>query len=105
MAHLRDDGVDPGGRTLAVVLRRLDTVAAAGIEVPREDATSATIRTWLASVGADNLIVAADRDFGSVRYFGSDSSIAAEDGAAGTALAWLVGHSGFNVPTPRRPKP
>ena len=74
VSHLRDDGADPGGRALAVVLRRLDAVAAAGVEVPREDAGSPAVRTWLASVGADNLTVAADRDFGAVRWFRSDSS-------------------------------
>jgi hypothetical protein len=105
VAHLRDDRVDPGRRTLAVVLRRLGTVAAAGIDVPPDDATSATIRAWLVSVGAENLVVAADRDFGSVRYFGPGASIEPEARAAGTALAWLVGNSGFTVPTPRPPKP
>jgi hypothetical protein len=81
------------------------SVAAAGIEVPTDDATSAAIRAWLVSVGAENLVVAADRDFGSVRYFAPGASIEPEAHAAGTALAWLVVNSGFTVSTHWLPKP
>jgi hypothetical protein len=100
VAHLRDDRIDLEDRALAVVLRRVDVAVAAGAPALPGDAGSAQVRTWLAALGADNLTVAAERDFGSVRWFRSDSST--EGDRAGAALAWLAGVAGVEIPRPGR---
>lgn len=101
VSHLRDDGVHLGPRTLAVVLRRLDPVRSAGLAAP-QDGTSGTVRDWLVANGAENLVVAAARDFGSVRYFAPGAQAESDDDVAGAALAWSVAHAGFAVVWPPR---
>lgn len=95
--HLADDQVYLRSRALAVVLNRAQEVDAG-----RPSDASSDVRRWLVSAGVDNLVAAAERDFGSVRYFVIDP---AGPPAAGTALSWLVRRAGFPVPAPTRTTP
>lgn len=91
--HLMDDQVDLRRTALAVALtgtQKLDDGPPTG--------ASSDVRRWLASEGVDNLVSAADRDFGSVRYFLLD-----DPPAAGTVLGWLLGHAGLPVPGAEKP--
>jgi hypothetical protein len=88
-----DDQVDLRRTALAVALtgtQKLDDGPPTG--------ASSDVRRWLASEGVDNLVSAADRDFGSVRYFLLD-----DPPAAGTVLGWLLGHAGLPVPGAEKP--
>jgi len=60
------------------------------------------------SAGVDNLVSAADRDFGSVRYFLLDDPLLDDPllddpTAAGAALSWLLGRAGLRVPAAGTP--
>jgi Double-GTPase 2 len=95
--HLADDQADLRRAALAVVL-----AGAPSGDGPSSGASS-DVRRWLVSAGVDNLVSAADRDFGSVRYFLLDDPLLDDPTAAGTALSWLLGRAGLRVPAAGTP--
>ncbi|MGH3692966.1 MAG: TRAFAC clade GTPase domain-containing protein [Pseudonocardiaceae bacterium] len=95
-AQLLDSRIQLKRRSLAVVLNKADLLEAS-LDSHGPEPRSNHIRNWLSAHGQDNLVKAADRDFGSVRYFLANS--AGEGSAsASAALRWLAGRSGLSLP-------
>jgi len=97
ITQLLDSRIELKRRSLAVVLNKADLLEAS-FEGPGTAPDSDGIRSWLAARGQNNLVQAADRDFGSVRYFLA-ASVGHESASAGAALCWLAGRSGLPLPT------
>jgi hypothetical protein len=97
IAQLRDGGMQLRRRSLAVVLNRADLLEDL-FDSRGSEPGSRQIRNWLSAHGQDNLVKAADRDFGSVRYF-LTTSVGNESASAGAALRWLAGRSGLPLPS------
>lgn len=85
--RLRSYGVDTRHQRLAFVVSKADLL----LGLPMADglvASSISVRSWLAGVGLDNLLLAADRDFAEVRFF-LVSAMTAEAQPPTSALAPL----------------
>ncbi|GAA4719848.1 TRAFAC clade GTPase domain-containing protein [Phytohabitans rumicis] len=86
--RLRLYGVDTHRQRLAFVVSKADLLArlpiASGL-----DPDSGSVRSWLVTVGLDNLVTIATRDFGEVRFF-LVSARDPERGAAIEPFRWLL---------------
>jgi hypothetical protein len=96
VAQLLDSRTELRRRSLAVVLNKADLLETS-FDGPGPAPDSDGIRSWLAARGQNNLVQAADRDFGSVRYFLA-TSVGDRSASAGAALYWLAGRSGLPLP-------
>ncbi|HKS48320.1 MAG TPA: hypothetical protein VJT49_25065 [Amycolatopsis sp.] len=96
--RLREYRVDTRKRRLAVTVVKADLLA--GLPLA-SDLSPARCKEWLNQAGLDNLVLAAERDFGEVRYFvtASVSGIPAGDARSpGNPLGWLAGLTSAPVP-------
>lgn len=96
VAQLLDSRVELRRRSLAVVLNKVDLLKAS-LDGHGPTPGSNSIRSWLSGHGQDNLVKAADRDFGSVRYF-LTTSVGDESASRDAALYWLAGRSWLLLP-------
>jgi hypothetical protein len=88
--RLNGYGMESRRCRLAIVITRADLLEAAGIGPLEGRALTASrrLKIWLCDLGMDNLVLAAERDFGTVRYFLSDGS-----GGHVPPLDWLLRHA------------
>lgn len=96
--RLREFGVATGRQRLAVVVTKADLLDGLPAAQPPQSG-SAAVRGWLHHRGLDNLVTAAERDFGEVRYF-LVSSVAGPDGTfdrATAPLTWILAGEGFGL--------
>jgi hypothetical protein len=98
VGRLRAHGVDTGTQRLAFVVSKRDLIA----EVSGID-DEAGIRAWLVEQRLDNLVIAAERDFGEVRYFLVSATQDAVRGGADQPFRWLLAVD--RVPLPAMPRP
>ncbi|BCB78556.1 hypothetical protein GCM10022251_59000 [Phytohabitans flavus] len=89
---LQRRGVETGGQRLAFVLTKGDLVAMlpAGQDL---EPNSRSIRDWLRAQGLDNLVLSAERDFRTVRYFLGRAATTDESEVA-APLRWLLAREG-----------
>jgi len=96
IGQLLDSRVELRRRSLAIVVNKADLLETS-FDGRSPAPGSEGIRRWLSAHGQDNLVQAADRDFGNVRYFLATSA-GDESASAGAALRWLAGRSGLRLP-------
>lgn len=103
--RLRDFRVDTGKRGLAMTVVKADLLAGLPLtEQPRPD----QVRDWLILAGMDNLVNAAERDFGEVRYFLVASVPALHAGHGRSPAApfnWLISRAGLSLLPKDGPEP
>ncbi|GLY38260.1 hypothetical protein Amsp01_042840 [Amycolatopsis sp. NBRC 101858] len=95
--RLRDYGVKTQRQRLAVTVVKADLLA--GLPLA-EDLEPGNVKAWLERAGLDNLVLAADRDFGDVRYFvvASLTGLPAGDPRSpATPFAWLAARTGLRL--------
>jgi len=87
VSRMRASGVKTKKQRLAVVVSKADLLRVAGIEIPSE---LTEVSRWLEDYGQHNMVIAAQREFGTVRYFAS-GTVATDGGAIdpSKALWWL----------------
>jgi Double-GTPase 2 len=93
--RLHKYGVDTRQQWLVFVVSKADLLHRLPIAAGLSE-ESDSVREWLARVGLDNLVTAAQRDFGEVRFF----AVSTTDPSVGSALApvrWLLGHEGIEL--------
>lgn len=96
IAQLLDNRIQLKRRSLAVVLNKADLLENS-LDSGGPGHRTGNIRDWLSAHGQDNLVKAADRDFGSVRYF-LITSVGDKSASTNAALRWLAGRSGLSLP-------
>jgi double-GTPase-like protein len=102
--RLRDYGVDTRRRGLAMTVVKADLLA--GLPVA-QDLLAGQVKEWLIEAGMDNLVQAAERDFGDVRYF-LVASLPVRQAGPGRSPAdpfgWLISRAGLAL-VPRADAP
>ena len=92
VTRLRRFGVPTARKRLAVVVSKRDLFQ----QLPGPAAPADT-RGWLVAQGLDNLVAAAERDFGTVAYF---SVSALDPAAAAEPFRWLLATEPVTLPAP-----
>jgi hypothetical protein len=95
VGRLRAHGVDTGGQRLAFVVTKRDLLD----EVVDGD-DQAGIRAWLVEQRLDNLAIAAERDFGAVRYFFVSATEGIRSGEVEQPFRWLLAADRVPLPAP-----
>jgi hypothetical protein len=97
--ELRNQRVPLRDRALAIAVTRADELER--LLPGRAVAPGARqVKEWASAMGLENLLLAADRDFGTVRHFAVAAPGAASPTAA-DALRWLSDEAGLRLPRPR----
>jgi hypothetical protein len=95
---LRINSIETRRRRLAIVLTKADLLSEQ-TDLPEVGDTSSSIQAWLAEHDLDNVVLAADRDFGAVRYFRWSEAEAANGGTL-APLRWLLSAEPLDQPIP-----
>ena len=95
--RLRDFRVQTDRQWLAVTVVKADLLA--GLP-PAAGLRPGLVRQWLVDAGLDNMVLAAERDFGTIKYFVVASVTEATAGVAqspANPLDWLLGRAGLGI--------
>jgi hypothetical protein len=95
--RLKDFRVDIRSRWLAVTVVKADVLA--GLP-PAVGLKPGLVRQWLVDAGLDNMVLAAERDFGTIEYFVVASIPEAKAGVAQSPvnpLDWLLSRAGLST--------
>jgi Double-GTPase 2 len=101
--RLRTYGVKTRAQWLAVTVVKADLLA--GLP-PSQGLGPGLVRQWLVKAGLDNLVLSAERDFGTVRYFVTASIPEAKAGPAASPanpFDWLLSRCGLGIRTTDNP--
>ena len=92
-------GVDVRRQRLAFVLSKADQLRRhpLGMDLPSD---SAAVRDWLLERGLDNLVLAAQRDFRTVRYFACELAGPTAAASALAPLRWLLAGERMKLTVP-----
>jgi hypothetical protein len=102
VTRLRQYGVPTSRKRLAFVVSKRDLVRhLPGVDGLTDD--PATIRQWLVEQGADNLVTAAERDFGTVEYFFVSATEEPPGDGAIRPFRWLLSDEPVPLPGQRLP--
>ena len=97
VTRLRRYSVPTARKRLAVVVSKRDLLQRLPGTAPLTG-SAADIRGWLVAQGMDNLVTAAERDFGAVAYFFVSSL---DPAAAAEPFRWLLAAEPVTLPTPQ----